>query len=51
MKDEKHINAWLHEFGYKWVEGQERIYKATFTWVEASQIISILEAEGAVERG
>jgi hypothetical protein len=51
MRDAKSLNAWLREAGYTWVEGQERFYKASLTWVEAQALIEELAGEGAVERG
>lgn len=51
MNDAQSINAWMKEWGYKWVEGEERIYKSQLSWLEATQLIESLEGEGAVRRG
>lgn len=51
MNDSKNLNAWLREWGYTWVEGQERMYKAPLTWVEAQQLVESLIQEGALRYG
>lgn len=45
------LNEWLREFGYVWVEGQERIAKGMITNQEAQVQIAELLAEGAIKRG
>lgn len=47
----KTLNEWLKHWGYKWVDGQERIYKAMLTEPSAQVQIQQLEAEGAIRRG
>lgn len=49
MQDKKSVNAWLAYHSYKWVNGQERLYKAQLTWFEAQALIEELQAEGAIE--
>jgi hypothetical protein len=51
MNDEKSINEWMRQWGYTWVEGEERMYKAPLNWVDAESLIESLRAEGAVRRG
>lgn len=42
------LNEWLKIYGYKWVDGQERIYKAMLTAGSAQAQIQQLEVEGAI---
>jgi len=51
MSDEKTLKEWMRQWGYKWVEGQERIYKAPLRWIDAEHLIDSLRAEGAIKRG
>lgn len=49
MRDAKSLWLWMTQWGYSWVEGQERIYKAQLTWLEAQGLIEELQAEGAIK--
>jgi hypothetical protein len=46
----KTLNEWLKTYGYKWVDGQERIYKAMLSAPAAQTQIHQLVAEGVVVR-
>lgn len=47
----KTLNEWLRDYGYVWVEGQERLQKGRISMGEAEHEINQLEQEGAIRRG
>lgn len=48
MDANQSINQWLRYSGFAWVDGEERMYKSLYTWVEARELIEQLKAEGVV---
>jgi hypothetical protein len=49
--DKRTLNEWLKEFGYKWQDGQEHLYKALMDRGTAQLQIDQLVSQGAVIRG
>jgi hypothetical protein len=47
----KTLNQWLKALGYRWVDGQEQLFKGELTRSEAQGIIANLQLQGAVTRG
>jgi hypothetical protein len=46
----KTLKQWMNQFGYKWVDGQEQMFKGEMTYGEAADQLGQLLREGAVSK-
>lgn len=44
------FNYWLQVLGYEWIEGQEKLIKASMTRHEAKELVRSYCASGKIQR-